>query len=48
VERALLLDIVVRKGLSILQLLACEDEALLIRRDTLLILDLLLDVLNRV
>ena len=48
VERALLLDIVVTESATILQLLACEDEALLIRRDALLVLDLLLDVLNAV
>ena len=38
-ERRLLLDVVVRKGTSILKLLAREDEALLVRGDTLLVLD---------
>jgi len=37
-----LTDVVVRQGASILQLLAGEDQTLLIRGDALLILDLLL------
>ena len=48
VEGGLLLDIVIREGPAILELLAGEDEALLIRRDALLILDLALDVVNGV
>ena len=48
VERALLLNVVVTQGASVLQLLAREDEALLIRRDTFLVLDLGLDVLDGV
>jgi hypothetical protein len=48
VERGLLLDIVVRQRPVVLQLLTCEDKPLLIRRDSLLVLDLRLDVLNRV
>jgi len=47
-ESALLLDVVVAQGATILQLLAGEDETLLIRRDTFLILDLLLDSLDGV
>jgi hypothetical protein len=47
-ERRLLLDIVVRKSTSILELLTSEDEALLVRWDTLLILDLRLDIVDRV
>ena len=43
-----LLDVVVRQGAAILQLLAGEDEALLVGRDALLVLDLSLDVVNRV
>jgi len=42
VERGLLLDVVVSQGAAILELLAGEDEALLIRGDALLVLDLLL------
>jgi hypothetical protein len=43
-----LLNVVIGKGTAVLQLLACEDEALLIRRDTLLVLDLALDVVDSV
>ena len=45
-ESALLLDVVIGKGSSVLKLLSGEDQALLIRGDTLLILDLGLDVVN--
>jgi len=48
VQGGLLLDVVVRKGATILELLAREDEALLIGGDALLVLDLGLDVLDRV
>merc|ERR1711970_340543 len=47
-ERRLLLDVVVRERAAVLELLAREDEALLVRRDALLVLDLGLDVLDRV
>ena len=47
-ERRLLLDVVVRQRAAVLELLARKDEALLIRRDALLVLDLLLHVLDRV
>merc|ERR1712223_2342425 len=46
VKSALLLDVVVGEGPSVLQLLASEDQSLLIRGDSLLILDLSLDVLD--
>jgi hypothetical protein len=39
VQRALLLDVVVRKGAAVLKLLAGEDQSLLIRRDALLVLN---------
>jgi hypothetical protein len=39
VEGRLLLDVVVRKGAALLELLAGEDETLLVRGDTLLVLD---------
>jgi hypothetical protein len=45
VQRGLLLDVVVAQRAAILQLLASEDQALLIRGNTLLVLDLLLHVL---
>src|SRR5258705_7285481 len=32
-ERQLLLDVIIRKGAVIIQLLACEDKSLLIRRE---------------
>jgi hypothetical protein len=48
VKSGLLLDVVVRKSAAILELLAGEDEALLIGRDALLVLDLSLDILNGV
>jgi len=45
---ALFLDVVIRKSPSILKLLSSEDETLLIRRDSLLILDLGFDVINSI
>merc|ERR1711934_181133 len=47
-ESGLLLDVVVGEGSSILELLSSEDKSLLIWRDTFLVLDLSLDVLNGV
>ncbi|CAM9354122.1 unnamed protein product, partial [Ectocarpus sp. 8 AP-2014] len=44
----LLLDVVVRQGAAVLQLLAGEDQTLLVRGDTLLVLDLLLHAVDRV
>jgi len=43
-----LLDVVVRKSSSVFQLLTSEDQALLIGRDTFLVLDFSLDVFNGV
>ena len=48
VQSRLLLDIVVGEGAAILELLASKDEALLVRRDALLVLDLGLDVVDGV
>jgi len=48
VEGGLLLDVVVSQGAAILELLASEDETLLVRRDALLILDLGLNIVDRV
>ena len=42
------MDVVVRKGAAVFELLASEDEALLIWGDAFLVLDLGLDVLNGV
>ena len=46
VERGLLLDVVVRKGTTIFELLTSEDETLLVRRNTLLVLNLSLDIVD--
>jgi hypothetical protein len=48
VESRLLLDVVVCKGPVVLQLLPGKNKALLVRGDSLLVLYLLLDVLNRI
>jgi hypothetical protein len=48
VQRAFLLDVVVRKGASVLELLACKNQTLLIGGDALLVLDLGLDIVNAV
>ena len=48
VKGALLLDVVVRKSAAVLELLAGEDQALLVRWDTLLVLDLGLDIVDGV
>ena len=47
-QRRLLLDVVVGQRATILELLAGEDQALLVRGNALLVLDLRLDVVNRV
>ena len=48
VQSRLLLDVVIRKSAAVLELLTSEDKSLLIRGDTLLVLDLLLHILNGV
>jgi hypothetical protein len=48
VEGGLLLDVVIRESTAVLELLASEDEALLIWGNTFLVLDLGLHVLNGV
>ena len=48
VKGGLLLDVVISEGATVLELLSSEDETLLIRRDALLVLDLLLDLLDGV
>ena len=47
-EGGLLLDVVVREGSAILELLSSENESLLVWGDTLLVLDLGLDILDGV
>ena len=46
--RPYLLDVVVAQGAAILKLLTSEDKTLLVRGDTLLLLDLVLDVVDGV
>ncbi|KAJ7045626.1 hypothetical protein C8F04DRAFT_442881 [Mycena alexandri] len=48
VEGRLLLNIVVRKSAAILELLSGKDQALLVRGDALLVLNLRLDVVDGV
>jgi len=48
VQRRLLLNVVVRQSPAVLELFACEDEPLLVRRDAFFILDLGLHVVNGV
>jgi len=48
VKSGLLLDVVVGEGAAVLELLAGEDQALLVRRDALLVLDLGLDIVDGV
>merc|ERR1712066_1142090 len=47
-QRRLLLDIVVRERAAVLELLAREDQPLLVRRDALFVLDLGLHIVDRV
>ena len=47
-ESGLLLDVVVREGTAVLELLSSENQTLLIRWNSFLVLDLGLDVLDRV
>jgi len=43
---AYLLDVVVRQRTAVFELLAGEDQALLVGRDSLLVLDLALDIVD--
>merc|ERR1719198_1525085 len=47
-ESRLLLNVVIRQGAAIFQLLPCKDQSLLVRRNALLVLDLGLDIVNTV
>ena len=42
------LNVIVREGAAVLELLASENQTLLIRRDALLILDLRFNIVNRI
>ena len=48
VESGFLLNVVVREGSAVFELLSSEDESLLIRWDTFLVLDLGLDIFDGV
>jgi len=48
VQSGLLLNVVVRQGTTVLQLLTSKDETLLVRWNALLVLDLGLDVVDRI
>ena len=48
VKGRLLLDVVVGEGAAVLELLAREDQALLVRGDAFLVLNLRLDVVDRI
>merc|ERR1719272_1556179 len=48
VKGGFLLNIIVRQSAAIFKLFPCEDQALLVRRDALLVLDLCLNIINRV
>ena len=45
---AYLLDVVVGQSATILELLSGEDQSLLVRWDALLVLDLALDIVDRI
>ena len=47
-EGALLLDVIIREGAAILELLTSENKTLLVGRDTFLVLDFALHVVDRV
>lgn len=45
-QGGLLLNVVIGEGSAIFQLLACKDQALLVRRNAFLVLNLRLDVVD--
>jgi hypothetical protein len=47
-EGGLLLDVVVGQSAAVLELLAGEDQALLVRRDALLVLNLALNIVDSI
>jgi hypothetical protein len=48
VESRFLLDVVVAQGTTVFELFTGKDKTLLVRRNTFLVLNLLLDVVNGV
>jgi len=47
-EGGLLLNIIIRESAAVLELLASKDQALLVRRDALLVLNLALNIVDSV
>ena len=47
-EGGLLLNVIIRESAAVLELLAGEDQALLVRRDALLVLNLALNIVDSV
>ena len=45
-ESGLLLDVVIRESATVLELLACEDQALLVRGNAFLVLNLRLHIVD--
>ena len=45
-ESAFLLDVIIRERTTVLELFTSEDEALLVWRDTLFVLDLCFDIID--
>jgi hypothetical protein len=48
VESGFLLDVVVRESASVFELFSSEDESLLVRRNSFLVLNLSLDIFNSI
>ena len=47
-KRAFLLDVVIGKGATIIELFSSENQTLLIRRNSFLVLNLALDIFNSI
>jgi len=47
-EGGLLLNVIIRESAAVLELLASKDQALLVRRDALLVLNLALNIVDSV
>jgi hypothetical protein len=45
-KSGLLLNVIIRESATVLELLASKDQALLVRRDALLVLNLALDIVD--
>ena len=47
-ESGLLLNVIIRESATVLELLASKDQALLVRRDALLVLNLALNIVDSI